>query len=418
MREAVLHYIWRNRLFEEVTLDGEILEVLDVGRYNEGDGPDFSLAKVRRGDLIWVGSVEMHLKSSDWTAHRHERDPRYDRVILHVVLSDDCEVHNSLGETVPTAVLTIQERIRNRLDELDVSAKALRCTPELSYLSPYSLRSLSEPLLIERIEEKLTRNGDQKDFHELFYRLLMRYLGAHRNNEVMELVASATPLRALRKHASDRGAIESILLGQGGLLSSTPRDAYEAELLEQYSFFRSKFSLTPISGRIFQKLRVRPPAYPARILAIAAQIICREDTLSEAMSSCDFEKAKELLAVAPSVYWRTHIDFGQSYPKVLGGIGISTIHSLLINAVLPVSYLYSQKTGNRDKSRKVLEYYEELPPESNRFIRLFEKNGFAAHTAADTQKMLQLYGRYCESFRCFFCPLAPAIFSALRQMSE
>jgi len=36
-----------------------------------------------------VGSVEFHIRASDWFAHRHDSDPRYNNVILHVVVLCD-----------------------------------------------------------------------------------------------------------------------------------------------------------------------------------------------------------------------------------------------------------------------------------------------------------------------------------------
>jgi len=37
----------------------------------------------------YVGDVEFHIRTSDWEAHHHHTDPRYNRVILHVVLVCD-----------------------------------------------------------------------------------------------------------------------------------------------------------------------------------------------------------------------------------------------------------------------------------------------------------------------------------------
>src|SRR5690242_5073119 len=36
-----------------------------------------------------VGDIEFHIRASDWEIHQHHTDPRYNRVILHVVLVCD-----------------------------------------------------------------------------------------------------------------------------------------------------------------------------------------------------------------------------------------------------------------------------------------------------------------------------------------
>ena len=47
--------------------------------------------------MLWFGDVEIHLKSSEWYAHRHHEDEYYDAVILHVVYEEDVEVKSRSG---------------------------------------------------------------------------------------------------------------------------------------------------------------------------------------------------------------------------------------------------------------------------------------------------------------------------------
>ena len=81
--EQLLHYVWKHKLFPLTTLvttKGQEVEVIDPGLLNRNAGPDFFNAKVRIAGTMWVGNVEIHLKTSDWLAHHHNTDPAYDNV--------------------------------------------------------------------------------------------------------------------------------------------------------------------------------------------------------------------------------------------------------------------------------------------------------------------------------------------------
>ena len=90
--EQLLHYVWKHKLFplgELTDTDGHRVEVLDPGLHNHNAGPDFFNAKVIINGTLWVGNVEIHDKSSDWYMHGHDRDQRYNNVVLHVVGKTD-----------------------------------------------------------------------------------------------------------------------------------------------------------------------------------------------------------------------------------------------------------------------------------------------------------------------------------------
>ena len=72
--ERMLQYIWKHRLFSEadfVTTEGASVFVIDAGIPNTDAGPDFFNAKVRIGNTVWVGNIEIHNRSSDWSQHHH-----------------------------------------------------------------------------------------------------------------------------------------------------------------------------------------------------------------------------------------------------------------------------------------------------------------------------------------------------------
>ena len=74
--EQLLHYVWKHRLFQSdlKTTDGIPIEILDVGLYNTDEGPDFVNAKVKVGERVWVGNIEIHRSSDDWYKHRHDKN--------------------------------------------------------------------------------------------------------------------------------------------------------------------------------------------------------------------------------------------------------------------------------------------------------------------------------------------------------
>ena len=87
--EKLLYYMWEHRLLGHAapqTTDGRLIEVIDPGRRNVDAGPDSFNAKVRIGDRVWAGNVEMHLRSSDGPGRidTTKTEPT-DSVILHVV---------------------------------------------------------------------------------------------------------------------------------------------------------------------------------------------------------------------------------------------------------------------------------------------------------------------------------------------
>ena len=93
--ELLLHFTWQQRLLPLgplQTTDGRNVEVIDPGLHNTNAGPDFFNAKVRIGETLWVGNIEVHERSSDWYAHRHGDSADYNNVILHIVGEADCAV--------------------------------------------------------------------------------------------------------------------------------------------------------------------------------------------------------------------------------------------------------------------------------------------------------------------------------------
>ena len=155
--EQLLHYAWRHKMFplsELQTTDGKAIEVLDPGLHNHNSGPDFFNAKVKIGDTLWVGNIEIHDKSSDWYLHGHDKDKCYDNVILHVAGIIDAQVMNSNGEFLQQMQLDVPAYVRQHYDELIKTESYPPCYQVIPDLSSLMVHSWMAALQTERLEQK------------------------------------------------------------------------------------------------------------------------------------------------------------------------------------------------------------------------------------------------------------------------
>src|SRR6476620_10218238 len=101
--EKVLHYILKYKLFlfqDLSTTKQESIKIISCGVHNHDSGPDFQNAKIEIDGTLWAGNVEIHIKSSDWLKHQHQKDKAYDNVILHVVWEHDEEIQRTDGTII------------------------------------------------------------------------------------------------------------------------------------------------------------------------------------------------------------------------------------------------------------------------------------------------------------------------------
>jgi hypothetical protein len=443
MREDFLHFLWRTRQFDVSdlkTTDGEPIEILDFGDYNALDsGADFQNVKLKIGDWTWFGSVEMHLKSSDWLAHGHQHDAAFGSVILHVVFEHDVEIFRNFKDskfqisdanTVPVssesnriACLELKNRVPEGIFKkywgIMHNAHWIPCQFHFHQVSDLTKQKWLERLAVERLERKskeieaaLTRNND--DWEETFWQFTARYFGSKVNAEPMEMLARSLPHRVLAKHKNQLFQIEALLFGQAGFLEKEVNDDYLKRLKKEYQFLKTKHNLVePVPLAAWKFGRLRPPSFPTIRLAQLSGLI--HQSLHLFSKIIDTKAAEDLPAffeVEVSAYWRDHFVFDTpsvSSPKRLGSDAIDV---LLINNVSPFLYTYGKLRGDESLKDRALFLLEKVKSEKNTVVDGWKDLGFKASSAADSQALIQLKTTYCDAKKCAACAIGNSILKA------
>lgn len=413
MQEALLHYIWQYRQYSTLGLKtqcGQSLSVLKVGMHNSDAGPDFENARIRLGSMEWVGQVEIHIKSSDWLKHHHQKDAAYNNVILHVVWEDDLPIVNQSGEEMPTLELAplVDREMLDSYRLLMNSRLWIPCQSRIHEVGEEHLSSFLERLLIERMEEKsITLKGvlylNNMDWEETFYQFFCKSLGMKINAEPMFQLACQLPQKLLAKHRRDSLQLEALLFGVAGFLEEA-KDDYSFQLRKEFQFLKHKYQLGVMQRSSWKFLRLRPAAFPTLRIAQLAQLMRNNTHLFSRILEADSIKALEkLLQVQVSGYWETHYQFSKKSVKRKKRFGKELIRSIIVNTVIPFLFLYSKEKGLERFQTKALLFLKMLSAERNAIIRQFHKFGIYAENAGQTQALLQLKNNYCVKKKCLKC---------------
>lgn len=433
--EELMQYVWRYRLWPELSLrtaDGLAVEVVDQGQLNRGSGPDFFNASVRIGGELWAGNVEIHVRASDWHRHGHDGDAAYDNVILHVVAYDDCEICRSDGSVIPQVTIRCHEALEQEYRSFMQSPSSeLPCARHLAEVPAIILHDWLTALAFERLQRKADDvlklvGATHGDWNTAAYVTLARAMGFGSNADAMERVARATPLKRIRRHADSQTAVEAMLIGRAGLLSETPRDAYEARLLTDFRFYSHKFGTAedlellncagepgaPYTPPVWN-MRQRPANTPLRRVVTLASFICAHGSPGpEMLSVSSYEQAHELFAFTIPQYWREHQSFGVPGKFPAAALAEGSIRLLCINAIIPLNYAHAEYTGNDRRCEEAVELLQSLKPEKNSVTALFENCGLEIKDAFVSQAVLQLRRAYCEPRKCLYCRLGHKLLSA------
>jgi hypothetical protein len=420
MNESFLHYIWQLQYFEKTdlhTVEAEPLTVLKTGTLNSNAGPDFFNAKIKIGELEWVGNVEIHIKSSDWFAHHHEKDSAYDNVILHVVWENDKPVFRN-GVAVPTLELKkrVNQSLLSEYRKLVNSPTSIACEKSFADADDLIKLSMLDRALMQRLETKANGLTDllsfnNNDWEETAYQLLSKNFGFKVNADPFFQLSKSLPYKSIQKQSSLL-QVEALLFGQAGMLETKTKDEYISLLFREYHFLEQKYSLnnSKLNPSQWRFLRLRPANFPTiRLAQFAAVLFRSKNIFSQIISIDSYSSIKKIFLQQQSDYWKTHYRFGKKAKGEVPELGEASIQNIVINTVVPLLVAYGKYKDEQSYIDRAVELLQQLPAEENKITREWSTIGVKVKNAFDSQALIELRNNFCQKRQCLDCSIGISI---------
>jgi len=414
MNEMFLHFLWKYQLFhpELKTTDNVTVSILNPGMHNKNAGPDFFYSRLKIGDTLWAGNVEIHMKSSDWYQHMHHKDEKYDNVILHVVLEHNKTTVNSKEEII--TIMEINHCIKGNIEEIYSNLMLNRfwipCQQLICDVDPIHINSWIIKTMVERLERKgneikIILESVGKNWEETCFILIARHFGFGMNQQAFEMLARSISFKMIKRNCDQLLQTEALLFGQAGFLDQEFHDEYPNELKAEFQYIQKKLQLEPLKKYLWNFLRLRPANFPTiRLAQFAALIQHNESLFSKITDFKELANLLEMFQLHASVYWKSHFIFDKiSKNHSSKSFGIGAIQNIIINVVVPLLFLYGDIKGKEELKERAMMVLDLLPSESNRIVNKWKELGIAVENATVSQGLLELNQQYCNKKKCLEC---------------
>jgi glycerophosphoryl diester phosphodiesterase len=415
MNEQFLHYLWQFQAFDKSDLRtqaGEAINIYKTGLLNTDAGPDFMNARIKIGEIEWVGNVEIHINSSHWNQHQHQYNRAYENVILHVVWENDQAILRHDNSTIPTLELKsiTDSGIFKKYLQLIENQSIIPCESQFRGVSALSKIAMLDKVLTKRLQQKAEiaaelLHQNNGDWEETAYQLLARNFGFKLNTEPFLRLAKNVQLKTLQKHRDNLTQIEALLFGQSGLLNDSELDEYVEKLKNEADFLSKKYTInSQLAAHEWKFLRTRPANFPTIRVAQFAKLVYQQHSFFSLFTQTDSVKElKEKLQVNQSDYWTNHHHFNKKSSRILLGLGKDSIENLIINTAIPLLVCYAQSIDNQELIERAIRFLESISAEKNKITDIWEELDMSIKTAYDSQGCIELYNNFCTKKLCLQC---------------
>ena len=333
VNEKIIYEIWKEGKFKkELEVgDSQKIEIVDAGTHNKDSaGPDFLNARIKFGNITYLGDIEIDNWHSDWKSHGHYFDKKYNKVILHVVLSKEkhqpfvfCKdgrkvnsicILDFVDENFNSLLVeAVKSEKQNRKFEMPCHGRndSVHKKEKLEFLAELGIERLKRKSkrFFERLKEMIYLRemnirepvikydfgedflnkkfsiNEFDDIHlweQLMYEMIFEALGYSRNKEIMKKVAKAVNISFLNNYRSNKnfGMItESALFNVSGIIPQKIKyqeestTEYLRQIVELWNSIKDNYD-----GIVFKKedwnfFRSRPQNFPTIRLCGGSQLI-------------------------------------------------------------------------------------------------------------------------------------------------
>lgn len=413
MKEDFIHYVWNYKKFDFSNLkttQGENLIIVNSGQYLQKAGPDFFNAQIILENQKWAGNVEIHLKSSDWYLHHHEKDDNYNNVILHVVWDHDTPIFRKDNSEIP--VLEIKNYVsRDELNNylsLTTQKSWIFCENQIAKADEFMFSNWQERLFYERLERKIQPINQlleetENDWESLLFCMLAKNFGLNTNGDSFLKMAKSITFSLIRKEALEVMYLEALLFGQADMIPVDVEDNYPKELKSWYDYIALKYKLSKPAIEPIQFFKHRPDNFPTiRLSQLAMLYHLHRNLFSKIIEANSIEDIYKIFNLSVSSYWKTHYNFDKASSKKEKSLSKSFIDLVIINTIIPIRFAYANAHG-KEISETLTDLLSNIPSEKNSIIEKFTTFGIKSKNAFQSQSLLELKNEYCNHKKCLQC---------------
>ena len=291
IHEDILRHLWNNQYLETerlTTVDGRKLQVASPGILNRGGGPDFRDGVIVLDGQTYRGDIEFHRTADDWYNHLHNIDPKYNSVILHVVLHSTPGSGGTMsecGREIPVLAIggflssPLEKVIEHAIRDEHLSRSApLRCIDHNDEIAVDVLTGWIQSLYRERLKEKAVRM-----LSRLIEIIDEQQRGVSEPSEIYDVPRS--------EESPDDIPTPNTHIGEEELRSGDAWDQllYEG-VMDGLGFSKNRIPFALLALRVSVQ-NLRPPSFPAGLtdLELEAILLRTSGLLPEILSLRDQE---------------------------------------------------------------------------------------------------------------------------------